>query len=203
MIRLLTFTPAALLAVLVVTAASAEPLPTEAALEERVLGDPDAALTIIEYASLTCPHCAHFHRDTLPELKANWIDTGRAKLIYRDYPTSPVAVSLAASMIARCAPKDRYFVFLGALYQTQENWASSGNPIDALAKVAQLGGMPRADVDKCLEDEGLLEGIRDRALDARMQYGIESTPSFVVNGQVVRGNLDYDDFADILEKAAK
>jgi len=202
--RILAILHAASLATLIaVSAASAEPLSTEAALEDRVMGNADAPVTIIEYASLTCPHCAAFHKETLPKVKAEWIETGKAKLIYRDYPTGPVAVSLAASMIARCAPEDRYFAFLGALFDTQKNWATSPDPIGALAKVAQLGGMPRADVDKCLEDEALLDGIRERALDGQMEFGIESTPSFVVNGRVVRGNLAYADFADILEQAGK
>lgn len=167
------------------------------------MGDADAPVTIIEYASLTCPHCATFHRETLPQVKSEWIETGKARLIYRDYPTSPTAVSLAASMIARCAPQERYFAFLGALFETQKNWAVSPDPIDALAKVAQLGGMPREDVDKCLDDEALLDGLRERALDARMEFGIESTPSFVINGKVVRGNMSYDDFADLLEQAGQ
>lgn len=202
--RILVVLYAALLAMLVTAgAASAEPLSTEAALEDRVMGNADAPITIIEYASLTCPHCAAFHKETLPKVKAEWIETGKAKLIYRDYPTGPVAVSLAASMVARCAPQDRYFAFLGALFDTQKNWATSPDPIGALAKVAQLGGMPRADVDKCLEDEALLDGIRQRALDGRMEYGIESTPSFVVNGKVIHGNMAYADFADILEQAGK
>lgn len=203
MTRIVTVFSAALLAVLAVAGVKAEPLPTEAALEDRVMGDADAPVTIIEYASLTCPHCATFHRETLPQVKSEWIETGKARLIYRDYPTSPTAVSLAASMIARCAPQERYFAFLGALFETQKNWAVSPDPIDALAKVAQLGGMPREDVDKCLDDEALLDGLRERALDARMEFGIESTPSFVINGKVVRGNMSYDDFADLLEQAGQ
>ena len=203
MTRIVTVFSAALLAVLAVAGVKAEPLPTEAALEDRVMGDADAPVTIIEYASLTCPHCATFHRETLPQVKSEWIETGKARLIYRDYPTSPTAVSLAASMIARCAPQERYFAFLGALFETQKNWAVSPDPIDALAKVAQLGGMPREDVDKCLDNEALLDGLRERALDARMEFGIESTPSFVINGKVVRGNMSYDDFADLLEQAGQ
>lgn len=194
---------ASLAMLVAVGAASAEPLSTEAALEDRVMGNADAPITIIEYASLTCPHCAAFHRDTLPKVKAEWIETGKAKLIYRDFPTEPAAVSLAASMIARCAPKERYFAFLGALFETQRNWATSPDPIGALAKVAQLGGMPRADVDKCLEDEALLDGILERRDDGQLEFGIESTPSFVVNGRVIRGNMAYADFADILEQAGK
>lgn len=204
MTRIVVVLHAALLAMLLTAGvANAEPLSTEAALEDRVMGNPDAPVTIIEYASLTCPHCAAFHKETLPKVKAEWIDTGKAKLIYRDYPTGPVAVSLAASMVARCAPKDRYFAFLGALFDTQKNWVTSPDPIGALAKVAQLGGMPRADVDKCLQDEKLLDGIRERSLDGQMEYGIESTPSFVINGKVIKGNMSYADFADVLEQAAK
>lgn len=194
---------AALLVLLVAGGANAEPLSTEAALEERVLGKADAPITIIEYASLTCPHCATFHQETLPKVKSEWIETGKAKLVYRDFPTSPVGVSFAASMLARCAPQDQYFAFLSALFQTQKNWATNPDPVGALAKVAQLGGMSRADVDKCLENEALLDGIRDRAMDGKLEFDIESTPSFVVNGRVIKGGMAYDDFADILKQAEK
>lgn len=181
----------------------AEILSTEQALAERVMGDPDAPVTIIEYASLTCPHCASFHRDTLPKLKADWIDTGRAKLIYRDYPTSPAGPSFAASMISRCAPADNYFSFLDAFYKSQKTWVSSPNPFAAIAQIARLFGMSREDAEACLQNEDLLAGLRQVVIDGQTKYGIESTPSFVIGDQVIRGNVDYDEFQAALEKAAK
>ncbi|UCH73782.1 MAG: DsbA family protein [Rhodospirillales bacterium] len=184
-------------------AAQAEPLPTEQALKDRVLGDPGAPLTIIEYASLTCPSCAKFHNEVLPQVKKDWIDTGRAKLIYRDYPTNPVALALYAAMVARCAPEDRYFSYLEVFYKQQRSWGTSADPLKALAQLARLGGMSQADFDACTGNEELFTGIRERALDGRMEYGVESTPSFVIDGQVIRGVLEYADFNKVLEDAAK
>ncbi len=198
------FTLIAALAALAATAAvQAEPLPTDQALEERIMGNPDAPVTIIEYASLTCPHCADFHADTLPQIKKEWIDTGRAKLVYRDFPTSPVALAVYAAMVARCAPEDSYFKFLDVFYKQQRSWTGSSDPMKALAQLARLGGMSQADFDACTENEALFTGIRERALDGQMEFGIESTPSFVVNGRVIKGGMSYADFKSVLEDAAK
>ena len=184
-------------------AVQAEPLPTDEALKERIMGNAEAPVTIIEYASLTCPHCADFHAGTLPQIKKEWIETGRAKLVYRDFPTSPVALAVYAAMVARCAPEDRYFKFLEVLYKQQRNWTGSPDPMKALAQLARLGGMSQADFDACTQNEALFKGIRERALDGQIEFDIESTPSFVVNGRVIKGGMDYADFKDILEDAAK
>lgn len=180
--------------------ALAEPLSTEEALGERMIGNPEAPIEIIEYASLTCPHCANFHSETLPKIKENWIDTGKAKLIYRDFPLDKYAA--AAAQIVRCAPKDKYFVFLGAFYAQQKNWARADDPVKALTQLAGLGGMGEADVKACLANEALQDGILQMRLEGQMEYDIKSTPSFVINGKAIT-NLPYDDFNDILEDAAK
>ena len=194
---------AGLAALAFAAAAHAEPLPTEQALRDRIMGSPEAPITIIEYASLTCPHCADFHAETLPQIKKEWIDTGRAKLVYRDFPTSPVALAVYAAMVARCAPEDRYFSFLEVFFKQQRNWTSSPDPMKALAQLARLGGMSQADFDACTQNQELFQGIRERALDGQMEFEIESTPSFVVNGRVIRGGMSYADFKDVLEGAAK
>ncbi len=192
---------AALLAMLwMPAAAQAEILSTEEALADRVIGDPAAPMTIIEYASLTCPHCANFHAETLPQLKKDWIENGKAKLIYRDFPLDKYAA--AAAQIARCAPHDKYFVFLNAFYAQQQTWAKSNDPLKTLTQLAALGGMSQADVDACLANEELRDGILQMRLDGQMEFDINSTPSFVVNGKKV-SNLPYDDFKEILEEAAK
>ena len=183
--------------------AQAEPLPTEQALQDRILGHPEAQITIIEYASLTCPHCAKFHAEVLPKLKKDWIDTGKAKLVYRDFPTAPVALASYAAMVARCAPQDRYFRFLDVFYKQQRNWTASDDPMKSLSQLARLGGMSQEDFDGCTQNEALFTGIRERALDGQMEFDIESTPSFVINDKVVRGGMSYEDFNDLLEDAAK
>jgi len=141
--------------------------------------------------------------DIMPQIKKNWIDTGRAKLIYRDYPTQPVALAIYAAMVARCAPEESYFRFLEVFYRQQRIWAGSDDPVKALAQLARLGGMSQADFDACTQNKTLFEGIRERALDGKLEFGVESTPTFVVNEQVIRGGMDYADFNKLLEDAAK
>ena len=192
---------ASLAALAFAAAAHAEPLPTEQALKDRIMGDPEAPITIIEYASLTCPHCADFHAETLPQVKKEWIDTGRAKLVYRDYPLDKHAAS--AAQIARCAPESRYFAFLNAFFVQQRNWARSEDPVRVLTQLAALGGMSKGDVDACLANNALQDGILQMRLDGQMEFDIKSTPSFVVNGRVIHGGMGYADFKDVLEGAAK
>jgi len=181
-------------------AVSAEILSTEEALKDRVIGDPAAPITIIEYASLTCPHCANFHADTLPKLEKDWIETGKAKLIYRDYPLDRYAAS--AAMIARCAPTDKYFTFLNAFFAQQKTWSRADDPVKVLTQLAGLGGMSKEDVDACLANEALQDGILQMRLEGQMEYDINSTPSFVIDGKKV-SNLPYEDLNELLKDAAK
>ena len=200
MTRPIRFAAALFAGIVLPLVASAEILSTEEALSERVIGDPAAPITIIEYASLTCPHCATFHAESLPQLKKDWIETGKAKLIYRDYPLDKYAAT--GAMIARCAPKDKYFIFLNAFYAQQNNWSRAQDPVKVLTQLAGLGGMSKDDVDACLANEALQDGILQMRLEGQMEYGVDSTPSFVVNGKKVT-NLPYDEFSEILEDAAE
>ena len=162
---------------------------------DEVLGKPDAPITIIEYSSLTCPHCAKFHADTLPQIKKDWIDTGKAKLVVRDFVWDPLAQ--AAAMISHCSG-DRYFAFLDTYFHSQANWLHSDKPLDAMKSIARLGGMSGDQVDKCLQDRTLLSQILARKEDAEKSYGVDSTPTFIINGKVVSGDKDYADFNKIL-----
>lgn len=197
MTRSIRFALALLIGALLPAVAGAEILSTEEALKDRVMGDPAAPITIIEYASLTCPHCARFHAETLPQLKANWIDTGKAKLVYRDYPLDRFAAS--ASMIARCAPTDKYFVFIHAFFSQQKSWAHAEDPVKILTQLAGLGGMSKEDVDACLANEALQDGILQMRLEGQMEYDVNSTPSFVIGDKKVP-NISYEDMNQILEK---
>ncbi|MCA1908945.1 MAG: DsbA family protein [Magnetospirillum sp.] len=170
---------------------------------DQVLGKADAPITIIEYASTTCGHCATFHKQTLPEIKKNWVDTGKAKLIYRDFPTGPAGLSLGASMIAHCAGPDRYFGVLGLIMENQDKWLGSKDPLDTLKKTVRLAGLTGADVDACLQRQDLFEGIQKRAEHAHETFKVDSTPSFLVNGKLVVGALPYAEFNKILTEAAK
>ena len=166
---------------------------------ERVLGDPAAPVTIIEFSSLTCPHCAAFHTDTLPALKERFIDTGKAKIVYRDFPLDQSALS--AAVIAHCAGPDRYFAFLDALFASQARWARSDDPTESLIQLAGLGGLPRDKAEACLADQAMADAVLQSRLDGQEEFEISSTPSFIVNGEMVPGNRSIDDFATVIEAA--
>jgi len=180
-------------------AASAKPLDTKEALQERMLGDPKAPITIIEYSSLGCPHCAKFHKETLPDIKKNYIDTGKAKLIYRDYPLGGAAY--AAAMMARCAPPPRYFQFIEVLFKNQESWANSKDPRAALARIGKLGGMSQTDFDACLKNEALFQGLRNMQLEGKQTFEVNATPTFIINGEKVSGARPYEEFRKVLDNA--
>lgn len=170
---------------------------------DMVMGKADAPVTIVEYASTTCGHCAHFHKTTFPDLKKNWLDTGKAKLIYRDFPTGPAGLSLGASMIAHCSGPDRYFGVLGMIMDQQDKWLGSNDPLDALKKLVRFAGMTGADVDACLQRKDLLEGIQARAEAGNKEYNIDSTPSFLINGKLQVGALSYPEMDKLLTEASK
>ena len=169
------------------------------AVSERVLGDPDAPVTIIEYSSLTCPHCAAFHTDTLPAIKERFVETGQAKIVYRDFPLDQNALN--AAVIAHCAGDDRYFAFLEAMFASQERWARSSDPTESLLQLAGLGGMPREQAEACLADDAMLDAVLQSRLDGQAEYSVSSTPTFVINGEVVSGNRSVDEFATVIEAA--
>ena len=167
--------------------------------DDVFLGKADAPVTIFEYASLTCPHCAAFDTETLPKLKTEWIDPGKAKLVFRDYPLDQSA--LKAAILARCAPPDRLFNFLDVLFRSQMNWAAGGDPTQALSRIARLGGIGEAEFTKCMADQKLADRIVASRLVGQDQYGIESTPTFFVNGKKVVGALPYEQFENVLTVA--
>jgi protein-disulfide isomerase len=148
---------------------------------DRVLGKPDAPITIIEYGSLTCPHCAEFDQKTFPTLKSSWIDTGKAKLVFRVFPLNNVDVG--AAVVASCVPPERYYDFIDAVYKSQDTWSRAANPVQAVATIARLGGGLSDDkIKSCLADQALQKSIVDQAYATSKSYGVESTPTFFING---------------------
>ena len=174
------------------SAAEASPSVTDPATllaiakDDRVLGNPDAPIVIVEYASLTCPHCAHFTNDVLPEIKKKWIDAGKAKFILRDFPLDGEA--LRAAMIARCAPPDRFYAFIDTFFQDQAGWATAPDVQAALTRLAALGGMSKEAVDKCLKDTALENKILEGRLTASKQLDVNATPTFFINGVKFSGD---------------
>jgi protein-disulfide isomerase len=168
--------------------------------DDRVLGQSNAPITIVEYASLTCPHCAHFTVDVLPKLKQKWIDTGKAKLVLRDYPLDEPA--LRAAMIARCAPADKFYAFVDTFFQDQQQWVLAKDYKAALARLALLGGMKKADFDACLANKSGEDQVLQSRLAATQQLGVNSTPTFFINGAKFDGAPEEDALDAALSRAA-
>ena len=178
-------------------AAFAETAIPSTAMSEKVMGNPEAKVTIIEYASLTCPHCAKFHTEILPQIKAAYIDTGKAKLVYRDFPLDQYA--LKASLLARCGPDDRFFGFLDVLYSEQQRWSRSKDPVAALTKIGLLGGVTKERFEACASNEELTNFVVQQRVDAQKEYSVESTPTFVINGKKLAGALPFAEFKTVID----
>ncbi len=176
----------------------AHDLPMEVTAEDNVLGSADAPVTIIEYASLTCPHCAKFHTDTLPKLKSDWIETGKVRLVYRDFPLDGAA--LAAAVLAHCVPGDRYFGMIELLFERQSEWAIADEWRERLTRLAGIAGMDKAAVEACIADEASKDAIVKRAEEAQAKYAIESTPSFIINGRKISGAQPSEHFLEVIEE---
>jgi protein-disulfide isomerase len=189
------------------TVSAAPPLSTAADAQallqinrnDRILGNPDAPITIIEYASMTCPHCAHFQEDVLPEIKRQWIDTGKAKLVLRDFPLDEEA--MRAAMIARCAPPDRYYAFADTFFAAQDKWVRSRDYREALARLARLGGMSKEEFDACLRNKQLEDSIVESRFAASKDLDVNSTPTFFINGKKFTGEPTAQDFEANLQAA--
>jgi len=179
--------------------ARAEMAPIKDALSEMSIGSKDAPVTLHEYSSLTCGHCANFHVKTLPEVKKNYVDTGKVRIVFHDFPLDNLA--LAAAMIARCAGSERHFELFDRLYHSQDTWARSEKPRAALVAIARFSGLSIDDVDQCLQSNELAQGIQSGAQSAQALYSINSTPTFVLDGKTVKGSMAYDDFKKILDKS--
>ena len=172
-------------------------------LEDIVMGKPDAPVTIVEYASMTCPHCAQFHTAVLPQLKAKYIDNGEVRLILREFPLDGLAV--AAFMLARCAGPDRYYPIVAALFETQGTWAVPGTEgKDKLLLIARQAGFSKETFDQCLADKKLFNKIVAVRQQANEKFQVDSTPSFFVNGKRMKGDHQLKDFdAALAEAGAK
>ncbi len=162
-------------------------------LPDIVIGEASAPNTIIEYASMTCPHCAQFQNDVFSELKAKYIDTGRAKYILREFPLDNLA--LAAFMLARCAGEDRYYPMVDGLFETQEVWAVRGpEGKEKLEQIARQAGFSKERFDKCLGDKALYDDVVKTRARAHQRFGVDSTPTFFINAKRMTGDHQISDF---------
>lgn len=176
--------------------AVAETMDAAKLLEDRVLGRADAPVTVIEYASFTCSHCARFHAETLPRLKTAYIDTGKVKFVFRDFPFDRPA--LEAGMMARCVQPERYFGLIGAIFQTQNGWSRAADPRAALAQLGRQAGIDQAAFDACVGNGALMDGILKIRLEGEQKHKIDSTPSFVIGDKKVSGALPFEEFEKLI-----
>ncbi|WP_044560380.1 thioredoxin domain-containing protein [Azospirillum sp. B4] len=190
------------------TAAPAAPggvtIDVAAATAPRILGNPKAPIVLEEYASFTCPHCAHFEEAFLPQLKADFIDTGQVQLVFHDFPLDQLA--FAAEMAARCLPADRYSAAKALIFKNQQTWEHADDPLKALQQTLRLGGMTDALFTACLSNRPLQDFITQSRLDASQKLGVDGTPTFFVKkGDTTVEKIDslreYSQLVDALVKA--
>ena len=173
--------------------------PAEEILSERVLGNSDAKVTMIEYASMTCPHCANFHTKTFPAIKKEYIVTGKIKFIYRDFPLDQFA--LAAAMMARCSAKERYFGVIDVIFRTQREWGRNPNPRKALEQIGKIVGVSESTYEACVTDKVVHDGMIKMRNDAVEKYKVRTTPTFVVNEKKINGGLPLEELRKVLDAA--
>jgi protein-disulfide isomerase len=155
-------------------------------LGDEALGSATAPVVIVEYASMTCPHCAHFHETTFPELKKKYIDTGKIRFIFREFPLD--ALAAAGSLLARCAGKDKYFPLIETLFAQQKDWVVQ-KPLEPLLGIAKQAGFTQQSFDECLANQQMLSAIEETRTRANTKLGVNSTPTFFINGKIFRGAL--------------
>jgi protein-disulfide isomerase len=167
-------------------------------LGERVMGKSTAPVTVIEYVSLTCPHCAQFQKELFPRMKKEFIDTGKVRYIVREFPIGRTAGT--AAIVNRCAPEDKYFFLLNQFLTRQPEWVSQEVRPEAIYAVAKASGMSRETFDKCLSNQPIIDGLTEVKQRGR-QFGVIGTPTFFINGRKAQGVVTYDQIKAMIEQA--
>ncbi|CAN7601409.1 DsbA family protein [Rhizobium sp. LjRoot30] len=167
------------------------------ALPEQALGPEDAKVTIVEYMSMTCPHCAHFHNTTFDEIKKKYIDTGKVRFIIREFPFDPRAA--AAFMLSRCAPNNGYFPMVSMLFKQQEAWAAAPDGREALLQMSKLAGFTQESFEACLTDQKLLDDVNSVRERGAKDFGVNSTPTFIVNGKRYSGDMSVEIMSALID----
>lgn len=167
-------------------------------LKELTLGPPDAKVVVVEYASMTCGHCARFHESVFPKLKEQYIDTNKIQFVFREFPLDNLAA--AASMLARCSGGDKTFPMIDVLFDKQADWAFvKDNPVPALREIAKQAGFTQETFDACLKDDELLKKVMAQRERAASVFGVNSTPTFFVNGTKLAGTTTIEDFSKVID----
>lgn len=175
-------------------ARAADPSPADLAMPGPLgdvwLGSPDAKCTIIEYASMTCSHCAVFHRDAWPKLKSTYIDAGKVHFTLREFPLDPLAA--AGFMLARCAGDDKYYAMIDLLFDKQNDWAFVKKPVDALAALTKQAGFTQKSFEECLKNQEIRAGVEAVRARAGTILGVDATPTFFINGKKYDGEMSFE-----------
>jgi protein-disulfide isomerase len=167
---------------------------------DHVMGDLKAPITMIEYASLTCPHCAHFNTTELPQIEEKWVKTGKVKLIYRDFPLDQIATK--AAQLAECAGNDKYFAVIDMIFRGQGTWAVAQDPIAELSKSLRIAGMGDNEVKACLANDAVATGVINDYRGGET-LGVNSTPTIFVNGEQFKGARTMEEFDALFTKLSK
>ena len=166
-------------------------------LGEMALGDPNAPVTVVEYASMTCSHCAAFHQTVYEPFKEKYIDTGKVRFILREYPLDPLAK--AAIIVARCGGVMRFFPTVDLLFEQQRGWATAANQVEAMYSLVRQTGISRQQFDTCLADQKMLDGVNWVHSRAATEFGVQSTPTFFVDGERHPGAMTLDEISALID----
>ena len=177
-------------------AAKTDELAVPGPLGDVWIGRDDAKVTIIEYASMTCPHCARFHLTTFPALKEKYIDTGKVRFTLREFPFDPLAT--AAFMLTRCNGNDKYYAMVDLLFAQQKNWASAPKPAEALLATVRQAGFTQESFEACLKNQSIYDAVNSVRERGDKVFGVDSTPTFFINGQKSSGSLSVEELDKIL-----
>ncbi|MEM7444462.1 MAG: DsbA family protein [Pseudomonadota bacterium] len=180
--------------------ASAQNADMEVTDTDYVIGSPDAPVTMIEFASFTCPHCAAFHNETLPQIKTDYIDTGIVRMVFRHFPLN--GLDLQAGMMATCLGPDVYLRTTDVLFSTQQEWLGAQNQLGALSDIGRMAGLTDEAFSQCVNDQELAQQIVERRQHAIDTFNVQSTPTFVINGEVLSGNRPYDFWVETFDRMA-
>ncbi|MBD9622261.1 DsbA family protein [Ensifer sp. ENS06] len=167
------------------------------ALPEMAIGDANAPVTIVEYMSMTCPHCAAFHNNTFEAIKTKYVDSGKVRFVLREFPFDPRAA--AAFMLARCAPEGQYFPMISMLFKQQQQWAAAQNGRDALLQMSKLAGFTQESFEACLTNQKLLDDVNTVMQRGAKEFGVQSTPTFFVNGEHYSGDMSVDVMSALID----